>query len=260
VPEDREGTAVLGRPVEQPHDAPGRLPHGQSHVPLERRIHDRQRDFEKIQRLVTPEVPRAKRAGDPRAKADHVGQAERRVVGEAECRERRKVPMRVAPQVVVAMPSNRPRKRLQRGLLLAETLGVVGGRVAPVQADLGAHSAQRLHEPRAKTLVRLRRCAVMRVGVACEHKEGRVPCASPSLLRRDLLEAPVRVGTAPPVQRRERKPCCLACSRANARMQEVLLEARRRAAQPDRRPPPRRIDVVGQSDDEGRFRHTELLA
>src|SRR5690349_7325521 len=75
--------------------------------------------------------------------------------------------------------------------------------------------------------------------------EGRAARAVRALLRRDLLEAPVRVGAAQLVDGDARERPRL--------VERATLETRRRAADADPRPLPRDVDVMRERDREARI-------
>ncbi len=79
----------------------------------ERRVHHGERHLDDRGGLVALEVPRMERMRDPGAEAERVGEAERRVVAEAEPAERNEIPVRVDAEVVVAMPGERPGEALE---------------------------------------------------------------------------------------------------------------------------------------------------
>jgi len=110
---------------------------GQPEVALfgERRIHRGERDLEHFAGCLALEVPRVEGARDARAEADRVREAEGRVVAERQLRD---VPVRVAAQIVVAMPVDRTGELLERRFLLEQPPSVVSGRVAAVQPHLCA--------------------------------------------------------------------------------------------------------------------------
>src|SRR5438552_905766 len=128
---------------------------------------------------------------DPCAETDRVRKTERRVVAKAEVREPCDIPVRVAAQVVVAVSAHLARERLERSLFFRQQRYVVRCRVAAVQAYLGSRVEQRLDETWPELFVGLRRGAVVRVMVPCQHEKGRAACPPPALLGHDLREAPV---------------------------------------------------------------------
>jgi hypothetical protein len=150
------------------------------------------------------------------------------------------------------------RERLQLRLLLGQASRVVGGRVAPVQADLATLVEDRLDEAGADLVVRRRRRAVVRVVVAGEHEEGRAGGTVPALLAEDLREAPVRIGAAQAVDRRGRERARLAQRRREPSLQGVPLHPGRRTAYADARPAPRRVDIVGQRDGKALVANSEV--
>jgi len=119
VPEDREGAAVGCRPVEQVQEPRLGTLGRQAEIALlrQRRVHRGERDLENVRGRVALEVPRVERPRNPRAKADRVREAERRVVAE---RQRINVPVRIAAQVVVAVARQRTGERFELCLLIGE--------------------------------------------------------------------------------------------------------------------------------------------
>src|SRR6266550_4453285 len=158
VPENRKAAPVLGRPVEQLRDPIPGSACGQAEVPLlgKRDVHDRERDLEEVEWPVLFEAPGPEGVADPCAEAEPVRIAERRVVGEAEALERGEIAVRINSQVVIALAAHGPGERLELTLLLVEAGLVLGGRVAPVQADFHPGGGDRLDYPRAQALVDLR--------------------------------------------------------------------------------------------------------
>jgi len=148
MPEDRERSAVLRRPVEQLRELRLGALRRQAQIALlrQRRVHRRERDLQNVGRCVAVEVPRVEWPRDAGPEADRVGKPQRRVVPEGQLGD---VSMRVGAQVVVAVPGDGPGEVLQPSLLLGEPLRVVRRGVAPVQADLRACVAQRRDQRRA---------------------------------------------------------------------------------------------------------------
>ena len=184
----------------------------------------------------------------PARNPTRVGEAERRVVAEAEPAERDEIPVRVDAEVVVAMAGDLAREAFEQRLLGGELAHVLRREVAAVQADLGSRREQLLDELRAQPVVRLRRGAVRPVSVARHDVERRPARAVGALLGRDLREAPVRIRAAHLVERHPRERAGL--------VERTVPQARRRAAYPDSRPAPRSVDVVRQRDREPRCRRS----
>src|SRR6266550_7306777 len=107
MPEDGECPAVLGGPVEEPHELRLGPLRRESEVTLfrERCIHCRERDLDEAEWLAPLEVPRVERAGDPRPEAERVREAQRRVVAKADGPEGGEVLVRIHAEVVVAEAS-----------------------------------------------------------------------------------------------------------------------------------------------------------
>ena len=162
---------MLGRPVEQRQQAALGLLDREAEVARlgERDVHRRERDLDEVERAVVLEVPRPERVRDAGPEARRAAEAEARVVREAELGERREVRVRIDAEVVVALAVERRAEPLQLCLLLGDQRVVERGRVARVEADLGAEPEQRLDDARAQPVVRLgagpsctTRCAAMR--------------------------------------------------------------------------------------------------
>ncbi len=233
-----------------------RFPGAQAEVALgrERDVHRRERHLDEVARRIPLEVPGAKRMRDAGAKAESVAEAERRVVREAGRLELGEIAVRVERAGSGTAGRGRGR-RAPRGVSFSahDPRWVVGGRVAAVEADLGAAVAQRLDEPRAQPFVRLDGGAVELVRVLGQEEERRRGAAAP-LVGEDPIEAPERIG-----------PASTLCSGAPG--QPAQLPQRRtgrdrgprsvfaRAAAPLRpypRPLPGRVDVVSERNREAR--------
>ena len=129
---------ALGLPCAEIEIALGRESH----------VHRREWDLDDAARLVALEVPGPERVGDPGPEAGRVVEPERRVVGEARRLDLRQVAVRVEPQKVIALASDRAGELLEPDLLGGQPCAVVGSRVAAVETDLGRTVEQRLDEPR----------------------------------------------------------------------------------------------------------------
>src|SRR5213592_1932973 len=253
VPEDREAAAVLGSPVEQRREPRPGLLDAEVQVALggQRDVHRRERHLDQVVRRFPLEVPGPERMRDPGPESDRVAEAEGRVVGEASRLERAQVSVRVDAQEVVALALDRPGQRLEPLLLAREALGIVCGRVAAVEPDLGVSRLERLDEMRPQPLVGLGRGAVEVVRVLGEQEESRRGARSP-LVAQDAVEAPVRVGAADLVHRRAGKPAQLAKSGTDAAGAEVALGTRSCSLHAATRPLPGDVDVVRERDGEPR--------
>jgi len=262
VPEDREPAAVLGGPIEEAQELRLGPLCREAQVALlgQRHVHCGQRDLHEPERLVALEAPGAERARDPGTESNGVREADARVVAEAECLELGEIPVRIRSQVVVAVAADRTGERFEHSLLLAEAVRVVRCGVAPVEPDLGAQLEQRLDKTRPQALVAFRRRAVVRIVVRREDEEGGSRGAAAALLGHDLLEAPVRIRAAQSVQRCGRETGRLAHRRSEPDAEQVALQPRGGGAKPGARPTPRRVDVVGEGDDEACRPKSELLA
>src|SRR4051794_29248296 len=115
MPQQGEGAAELRCPVEQLHQLRLGSLCGETEVALlrERRVHRGEGDLDQVQRLFAFEVPGPEGPRDAGAEAEGVGKAQRRVVTQADLRERREVPVRIDAEVVVAMAGDRSGERLE---------------------------------------------------------------------------------------------------------------------------------------------------
>ena len=217
MPEDRERTALLGRPVEQLEHARLRLGCREPRVTFlgERRIHHRERHLDEVCGTVLGKVPRPERVRDAGAETEGVREAQRRVVTEANPGERRKVSVWVDAEVVVALPDQRAVELRQERPLARESFEVLRGEVAAVKPDFRTGLEQSLDQPRPEPIVRLGRRAVGPVSVPGHEKERRTSTA-PTLFGRDLGEAPVGIGSAKFVQRHPCEPAHLVHRRPDA--------------------------------------------
>ena len=148
-------------------------------------------------------------------------------------------------------PLDRAGELLEALLLGGDPRGVVRGRVAAVETDLGAGVEQRLDESRAEPLVLLGGRPVELVRVLGHEEEGRRGAAAP-LVGEDPVEAPEGVGAARLVQRRAGESAQLAQPRTDTPADQVRLRASSCSLEPDPRPLPRRVDVVRERDRETR--------
>ena len=156
--------------------------------------------------------------------------------------------MRVAAQVVVAVSAHLARERLERSLFFRQQRYVVRCRVAAVQAYLGSRVEQRLDETWPELFVGLRRGAVVRVMVPCQHEKGRAACPPPALLGHDLREAPVGIGPAKTVQRGRGKAGRFTQGSTEPPLHDILLQPGGCPAKPDASPAPRRVHIVRKCD------------
>src|SRR5205814_8404482 len=138
-------------------------------------------------------------------------------------------------QVVVALPRYRGAQPLELAQLIAQATRIVGGRVRPVQTDLGPRVEQGFDEPRAEAFVHLGRRAVVWVVMSTEDEARRAGGTTRAGLRDDLLEPPVWIGLACAMQRREREPGRFAQRVARATGEQAPLQSRCRTEKTDRR-------------------------
>src|SRR6185437_8510733 len=119
MPKDGKGAAELRRPVQQLHQLRLGALCGEAEVALlrERRVHRGEGHFDQVERLVAFEVPGPEGPRDAGAEAEGVGKAERRVVTDADVRERREISVWIDAQVVIAMAGDRSGERFELVLL-----------------------------------------------------------------------------------------------------------------------------------------------
>ena len=159
--------------------------------------------------------------------------------------------MRIDAQVVIALALHRACQLLERLLLLAQPLRVLGRRVAPVQPDLGPARPERLDQARPQPVVRLGRSAVGGVAVSGHHEERRAGVPLP-FDGDDSLEAPVGIGAAQPVDGDAGERAGFTERRPPAAGEGMGLEPRCRPADSDRCPAPGRVHIVRERDGERR--------
>ncbi len=153
--------------------------------------------------------------------------------------------MRIDPEVVETLAVERAAELLERCLLQGDLRVVEGGGIARVEPDLRPELEQRLDDAWQQPGVGLRRGAVLRHVEPGKNEEDGLSTAG-ALELDDVLEAPVRIGTAKLVERNAREPPSLAPRLARVTRKHGALQAARTAADPLPRPAPRDVDVVAQ--------------